>query len=159
MNKIVTILRESRLARFLIPGGIIVIVFGLIFFTASKQNQNYVQTESTVTKVELEQDSYTDGDGNVVEATYVITVQYTVDGKTYESELNGLPKYKEGKTMTIYDDPEDPRNITQTKSLVIPLIIIAAGLAMLVGGILSAANAVKRYKRMKEQEEEWGNGN
>ena len=118
-----------------------------------------MQTESTVTKVELEQDSYTDGDGNVVEATYVVTVQYTVDGKTYESELNGLPKYKEGKTMTIYYDPEDPRNITQTKSLVIPLIIIAAGLAMLVGGILSAANAVKRYKRMKEQEEEWGNGN
>ena len=159
MNKIVTILRESRLARFLIPGSIMVIIFGIAFFTISRKNQDYIKTEATVTKADLEQDSYTDADGNVVEATYVITVQYTVDGKSYESELGGLPKYKEGKKMTIYYDPEDPSQITQTKSLIIPLIIIAAGVAMLAGGIISAANAVKRYKRMKEQEEEWSNVN
>ena len=158
MNKIVTILRESRLARFLIPGGIIVIVFGLIFFTASKQNQNYVQTESTVTKVELEQEAYTDSNGDRTEASYFVYVKYTVDGKEYEAELGGMSELKEGQKLTIYYNPSDPTRVTQTKSPLVPIILIAAGIAALVGGIISGINAVKKYKKMKDQEKEWANG-
>ena len=158
MNKIAMIIRESRLARFLIPAGLILIVFGVFFFSASKQNQDYVKTESTVTKVELEQEASTDAEGNTVAATYNVSVKYTVDGKEYEAELGGVSKFKEGDKMTIYYNPSDPSQITQTKSLVIPLIIIAAGIAALVGGIVSGLNAIKRYKKMKEQEEEWKNG-
>ena len=60
--------------------------------------------------------------------------------------------------MTIYYNPADPNEITQTKSLIVPIIIIAVGIAALVGGILSAVNAVKKYGKMKEQEKEWTNG-
>ena len=159
MNKIAFILRESQTARFFIPAGIMIIIFSVIFFNASVQNNNYIKTESTVRNVVMDEEAHTDANGDHVDASYTVTVKYTVDGSEYEADLSGLSEYKEGDKMTIYYNPDDPSLITQTKSLVIPLIIIAAGLAMLVGGILSAANAVKRYKRMKEQEEEWGNGN
>ena len=158
MNKIAMIIRESRVARFLIPAGLILIVCGVIFFGASKQNQDYIKTESTVTKVDLEQEASTDAEGNTVAATYTVSVKYTVDGKEYEAELGGMSKYKEGEKMTIYYNPSDPSQITQTKSLVIPLIIIAAGIAAIAGGIVSGINAIKRYQKMKEQEREWSNG-
>ena len=158
MNKLATILRESRLARFLIPAGIMLVAFGIFFFSASKRNQNYVETQATVTSVELEEEAHTDGSGNRVEATYKAGVKYTAGGKEYESELSGVSKYEVGDKVKIYYDPADPNQITMSKSLIIPLIIIAAGIAMLVGGTVSCINAVKRYNKMKAQEEEWANG-
>ena len=157
MNKIATILRESRLARFLIPAGILLLVFGIIFFGASNSSKDYIKTQATVTKVELEEEAHTDASGNRQEATYTATVKYTVDGREYEAELGGLSEYKVGDKMTIYYNPADPGQVTMTTSLLIPLVIIAGGIAMLAGGVVSGANAVKRYKRMKLQEE-WKNG-
>ena len=158
MNKIITIIRESALARFLIPAGVILIVFGVFFFGASKQNQNYKEVESTVTGVEMEEAASTDAVGNRTEATYTVTVRYTVSGREYEAELYGVSRYEEGDRMTIYYDPNDPSQITQTKSLILPLIIIAVGIAAVVGGIVSGVNAVQRYQRMKAQEREWTHG-
>lgn len=158
MNSIATVIRESGLARFLLPAGIILIIFGIIFFKTSVQNQDYIKTESTVTSVEVDEEAQTDGEGNRTEATYKVTVKYTVDSREYESELGGVSKINEGDKMTIYYDPSDPSQITQTKSLVIPLVIIAAGIAALVGGVISGINVVNRYKKMKEQEKEWANG-
>ena len=44
------------------------------------------------------------------------------------------------------------------KSIKIGLIvIIVAGVASLTGGIISGVNAVKRNKKMKEQERSWAN--
>lgn len=158
MNKIATILRESYVARFLIPAGIILIVCGILFLRATIQSRDYVKTESTVTKVELEQEAYTDANGNHVEATYKVNVKYTVGGKEYEGELGGLSEQKTGEKMTIYYNPADPSQITQTKSPVIPIIMLAGGVAAIVGGIISGINAVKRYNKMQEQEKEWANG-
>ena len=158
MNKIVTVLRESRLARFLIPGGILFIAFGIIFFIISNQNKDFIKTEATVTSSEIYEEAHTDSDGQRQEATYKVGLKYTVDGKEYTNTLEGVSQYKVGDKMTIYYDPADPTRITQSKSLIIPLAIIAGGIAMLVGGIVSAMNAVKRYKKMKEQEKEWANG-
>lgn len=158
MNKIITVIRESRVARFLIPAGLMLIVFGIIFFIAVNRSKDYIKTEATVTKVELEQEAYTDGNGDRVEATYTVSVKYTADGKEYESELGGLSEYKVGDKMTVYYNPADPAQITQINNPVIPLIIIAAGIAALAGGIISSINAVKRMKKMKDQEKEWANG-
>lgn len=155
MNKIATLLRESGLARFLIPTGLMLIIFGVIVFVININNQNYIKTDSYVTKTELQEAEHTDIDGNHVEATYIVYVKYTVDGKDYEATLEGLPKYKEGKRITIYYNPEDPNKITQTKSLILPIAIIAGGVAALIGGIVSGINAYKRYKKMKEQEKGW----
>jgi len=158
MNKIATILRESRVARFLIPAGIALIAFGIVFLIISIKNQNYIETESTVTAVEVDEPAHTDEKGNRVEETYKLTLKYTVDGKEYESEFGGMSKYAVGDKMKIYYNPANPNQITQTKSLIVPIIIIVVGIAGLAGGIVSGANAVKRYQRMKEQEKEWANG-
>ena len=158
MNKIITIIRESALARFLIPAGVILIVFGVVFFGASKRNQHYEKTEAQVTSVVLEEAASTDANGNRTEATYLLGIQYTVDGKAYENDLSGMSKSEVGDKITIYYDPADPSNITQTKSLIIPLIIIAAGIAAVVGGIVSAVNVIRIYNRMKAQEREWAHG-
>ena len=158
MNKIITIIRESALARFLIPAGVILIVFGVVFFGASKQNQHYKETEAQVISVVLEEAASTDTNGNRTEATYLLSLKYTVDGKEYETDLSGMSKREVGDRIAIYYDPADPSRITQTKSLIIPLIIIAAGIAAVVGGIVSGVNAIRRYKNMKAQEREWTHG-
>ncbi len=158
MNKIITIIRESALARFLIPAGIILIVFGVVFFGASKRNQHYKQTSAQVTSVTLEEAASTDVNGNRTEATYTLGIRYTVDGKEYENDLSGMSKREEGDRIAIYYDPDDPNMITQTKSLIIPLVIIAAGIGAVVAGIVSGVNVIRRYNRMKAQEREWSHG-
>ena len=158
MNKIITIIRESALARFLIPAGIILIVFGVVFFGASKRNQHYKQTSAQVTSVTLEEAASTDVNGNRTEATYTLGIRYTVDGKEYENDLSGMSKREAGDRIVIYYDPDDPNMITQTKSLIIPLVIIAAGIGAVVAGIVSSVNVIRRYNRMKAQEREWSHG-
>ena len=158
MNKIITIIRESALARFLIPAGIILIVFGVVFFGASKRNQHYKQTSAQVTSVTLEEAASTDVNGNRTEATYSLGIRYTVDGKEYENDLSGMSKREAGDRIAIYYDPDDPNMITQTKSLIIPLVIIAAGIGAVVAGIVSGVNVIRRYNRMKAQEREWSHG-
>lgn len=156
MNRILTFIRESATARFLIPAGIILIVAGIVFFGASKQNRNYLETEATVMSAEPEKAASADAGGTHEDETYLLRIRYTVDGKEYEEELPGMSKHAAGDRITVFYDPDDPGRITQTKSLLIPLIVIAAGIGACAAGIVSGVSAVKRHTRMKQQEKEWG---
>ena len=157
MNNIATFMRESRVARFFIPAGIILTIFGVIVFIISLKNQNYIKVEATVTNVNVRQEEVTDNEGTHMEETYDVSFKYTVDGKEYDNKFDGISKYNVGDKMTIYYNPSNPQEITQTKSLILPIVIIIGGIASLVGGIISAVNAVKRNKKMKEQERSWKN--
>jgi preprotein translocase subunit SecD len=126
-------------------------------FVINNNNQNYIEIEAIVSNVKLSQEEYTDIDGNRVDATYNVTVKYTVDGKEYDAKLDDVSEYNVGDKMKIYYNPKDPSQITQTKSLIIPIVIVVAGIISLVGGIMSGLNAIKRYKKMKEQERGWNN--
>ncbi len=158
MNKMITFMRESSTARFFIPAGILLIIFGIFMFVINNKNQDYIKTEAIVSNVELLEEEYTDIDGNLVEATYSANVKWTVDGKEYEEKLENVSKYNIGDKMTIYYNPKDPSQITQTKSLILPIAIIALGVAALIGGMVSAINAIKKHNKMKEQERNWANG-
>lgn len=158
MNKIITLIRESRVARFLIPAGIMLLVAGIIFMKASIENKDYLKTEATVTKCEIYEEEHTDATGDHQDATYKVDLKYTVNGKEYTGTLEGVSKFDAGDKMTIYYDPADPTAITQSKSMLIPLAMILAGVAALAGGVLSVISVMKRYNRMKKQEEEWANG-
>ena len=158
MNSMATFFRESRTARFFIPAGIILIIFGIYMFIINNNNQNYVETESTVTSAEVDQEAYTDAEGNQVEATYTVKLTYTVNEKEYKGELSGVSKHNTGDKMKIYYNPDNPTQITQTKSLILPVVIILAGVASLAGGIISSVRAIKEHKEMKIQEEGWKNG-
>ena len=155
MNNISTFFRESSTARFFIPLGIILIVFGIFMFVINNQNKDYIKVEAIVSNVILAEDAYIDSDGNHVEETYDINVKYTVAGKEYEGKLEGVSKYNIGDKMTIYYNPNNPNEITQTKSMILPIIMIIGGIASLIGGIVSAINAIKKHQAMKEQEKGW----
>ena len=157
MNKMFTFMRESQTARFFIPAGLILIIFGIVVFVISLNNQNYVKIEATVTNVEETQETNVDDDGTNTTTVYNATVNYTVGGKEYTQTLDNVSKCKIGDKMDIYYNPKNPNQITQSKSLILPIVIIVVGIAAFAGGIISAANAVKRHKKMKEQERSWAN--
>ena len=151
-------MRESSAARFLLPVGIMLIIFGAVMLFINIKNQDYIKIEATVTDVREEQETSTDADGSTSTTTiYNVTVNYTVDGKEYTGDLDNVSKQKVGDKMDIYYNPKDPNQITQTTSLILPIVILVAGIASLIGGIISAVNAVKRQKKMKEQERNWAN--
>ena len=157
MNKIATFLRESGPARMLIPIGLVLVTFGVIMFVINNKNKNYIKIESTVINVVISEEAHEDLDGNHVDATYNVTVKYTVDGKEYEATLDNVSKYEIGDKVKIYYNPKDPSQITMTKGLIIPSIIIGVGIVALVSGIISGKRAIQRYKKMKEQEKGWVN--
>ena len=157
MNKMFTFMRESSIARFFIPTGIILIIFGIFMFIVNNSNRDYIPIEAIVSNVELLEDEMTDADGNRIEATYSVNVKYTVDGKEYNEKLENVSKYNVGDKMKIYYNPKDPSQITQTKSLVLPVIIFVLGIASLTFGIVSIMNAIKKNVKMKEQERSWNN--
>ena len=150
-------MRESAIARSLIPVGLLLMVFGVIVLFITIKNSNYVQIESVVSNVKVVSNPVTDENGTHFEDSYDVTVKYTVDGNEYEGELSGVSKFNVGDKMKIYYNPENPNEITQTKSLILPIVIIIGGLAAFIGGIISAVNAVKKHKQMKEQERSWEN--
>jgi len=158
MNKMFTFMRESSISRFFIPFGLVLIIFGIITFVINLNNQDYIRIEATVSNVELLEEEYTDTDGNQVNATYSVTLRYTVDGKEYEQKLDGVSKYNLNEKTTIYYNPKDPTQITQTKNLALPVIIISGGFVFLIYGIVSLVNSVKKHKKMKMQERSWENG-
>ena len=157
MNKMFTFMRESQTARFFIPAGLILIIFGIVVFVITLNNQNYIKIEATVTNVEETQETNVDDGETNITTIYNAMVNYTVDGKEYTQTLDNVSKCKVGDKMDIYYNPKDPNQITQTKSIILPIVIIVAGITSLTGGIISAINAVKRHKNLKEQERSWAN--
>jgi hypothetical protein len=157
MNNLFTFMRESSTARFFIPAGIALIVFGVVVFVINSKNQNYIKIEATVSNVTQTAEAYTDSDGNWVEATYNAEVKYVVADREYTETLDNVSKFDVGDKVTIYYNPNNPQEITQTKSLIVPIIMVGLGIASLTGGIISAVNVVKKHKKMKEQERSWAN--
>ena len=157
MNKMFTFMRESQVARFFIPAGLILIIFGIVVFVITLNNQNYIKIEATVANVSETQETNVDSDGTNITTVYNATLNYIVGGKEYIQTLDNVSKCKVGDKMIIYYNPNDPNQITQSKSVILPIAMIIGGMASLIWGITSAVNAVKRHKKMKEQERSWAN--
>lgn len=149
--------RAFYLARFLIPVGVILILVSVFVFMAVDKSKDYPETEATVSKIELFEEEYTESDGTVHEATYTVYVDYTVDGKDYKNVEYGVFQkgYKAGDKVTIKYNPENPEDITQPNTFLLPILLLAGGVAALVGGIASIVVEVKKHKKLKKQEEEW----
>lgn len=155
MNGIARFFRESMVARFLIPAGIILIIFSIFMFFANNKTKNYPKVEAVVSKIELYEDETTDAEGNKVEAVYTVYMKYTVDGVEYEEEYGQFSGFKVGDKKTIVYNPDNPKEISDPPSLLFTLIFFGLGVGFLIGGIISAVNTLKKYKNMKEQEEGW----
>ena len=157
MNGVASFLRASYWARFLIPVGLVLIVFSIFVFIGVDKTKNYPETEATVCEVKLIEEAYDDPDGTHHEATYTVFVDYTVDGKVYGHVEYGdfQAGYKTGDKVTIRYNPDKPEEITQPNTFLLPILLLAGGVAALVGGIASIVVEVKKHKKLKEQEKEW----
>ena len=141
-NKFARFLRNTGPARFFVPFGLILIIFGIILL--SLNTDSYLETVAKVTEVY----ETTDLENSTV---YDTTVTYTVDGKEYTTILTELSEeYKIGDEIKIYYNPENPTEVTPTKAGMIPPIVIGVGALALVFGVLQTVKAFKKSKELDQ---------
>ena len=158
MNKVSTFFRETMLGRFLIPLGVILIALSIFIFVSDEKTKNYIKTDAVVSKVELFEEAYYDGDEHH-DATYTVYVKYTVEDRTYNEEFGIFSNYKVGDKVTVAYNPSKPNEIVQPGTIIIPIVLLIGGIASLIGGIISVVFAVKKHKTLIEQEKGWKNEN
>lgn len=145
-NKFARFMRNTGPARFLIPIGLILIIFGIILI--GFKTDDYVETVGKVTSVE----QYIDHTGEDTQTVYDVNFDYTVDGKQYSGSFDGIGKsYKVGDEIKVFYDPEEPQKITNTKTGIFGPIAIGLGALAVVGGVLSAVKAFRKSRELDEQ--------
>ena len=129
-------MRESNIAKFLIPFGAIFIFFGIVMFIMNNNSKNYVETKATVINVDEKEEINVDDSDSYITTTYDVTISYKVDDKEYTQVLNNVSKYKIGDKIVIYYNPSNPNQTIQNKSLVLPIVTLIVGIISLTGGII-----------------------
>lgn len=143
-NKLAKLARNTGPARFFVPVGIILIVFGALMLAT--QPKEYAQTTGTVTSVER----YEDADGS---ASYDVKFTFTVDGTEYEGVFSGeFGHLKSGDTVDVYYDPNNPENVSNTDSggIIAPILIVVGGVAI-VYGVYATVKAFQKQKALDDQ--------
>ena len=143
MKKLLSAYRDYGLARFFLPLGILLIIFGIVFFASLDKTKSYKKTEAIVTKTELFEEEHDDGDTHY-DASYDVYVKYTVNEKNYEEYYGIFSNLEEGEMTTIAYDPKDPTQIAQPISVIEPIAMFIGGAAAHVFGIISAINTNKK---------------
>ncbi|MBQ2111214.1 MAG: DUF3592 domain-containing protein [Clostridia bacterium] len=146
-NKFARFMRNTGPARFLIPAGLILIIFGLILI--GFKTDNYAETVGKVTAVQ----QYIDNTGEDRQTVFDVSFDYTVDGKQYSGSFNGIgTSYNVGDEIKVFYDPEDPDKTTNSKGAgTVGAIAIGLGALAAVGGVLSAVKAFHKSKELDEQ--------
>ena len=157
MNRIAQFFRDYALARFLLPLGIILVVFGVVVLNTINRSSGFTQTEATVSKAELFEDEHYE-DGSKVDATYTVFIKYIVDGKEYETEYGIFSGMKVGDPVTVMVNPADPTDVVTKNSPWLAVGLMAGGAVVLAIAAFSIVKTAKRNKALKLQEGEWING-
>ncbi len=147
-NKFAKIMRNSGPARFFIPIGVILIIFGVFFL--GHNTANYVETTGVIVGVvELPYDSD-------LGVQYDVTVQYYANGKEYTGIFTLNENHNLGDNIPVFYDAEKPENITDGRySPIVPPAMMAAGVLAIAFG---AFKTVKAFKKSKELEEGFAGG-
>ncbi len=133
-------LRGPKLKIFAAVLAVIALAAGvyLTFF----RSQGFVKTTGTIVSLREE----TSDDSSV----YFPTVEYSVDGKTYTSELDtGSGSYQIGKTITVLYDPNDPSVVHDGGGVGIYLMVVGAAILAVV--IWSTVQKQRGLKQLEEQ--------
>ncbi len=142
-NTFARLMRNTGPARFLVPLGIILIVFGVIM--SGMNTGSFELTTGRITSV-------TEVDSTENDKQYDVGITYTVNGTTYNSVFpNLLGEYTVGDSIDVYYDPEDPESITNGKigGFVAPAMIGVGALAV-AGGIYTAVKAFRKSRELDE---------
>lgn len=144
MNKLAKLMRNTGPARFFVPVGVILIVFGIL--TLGFNTKNFAETTGTITSVT--ECPPVEGEGQ----QYDVGFTYTVDGKEYEGVFANLfGDYTEGGEIKVFYDPADPQKTANSESSgFLSPIMIVAGAAALVFGVLKTVKAFQKSKALDE---------
>lgn len=130
--------------------GIILILIGVFVGINIFKYDNKENTIGTITNISSHIDN--DGDRN-----YEVYVTYNVDGKKYESKLNGYSSsFYEGKEIEIYYDKDNPSEIGVKSLDLVFLIFPGIGLIFFIiggTGIIIKIKRIKFEKSLKENGE------
>ena len=150
MQKINAVIRSSNIGKFLVPAGIILIIFSIfIFYIVVSSQDYYAETDAVVTRTELYEDPEGSAEdifdvfSNSRDKKSTVYVKYTVDGIEYEEVYGILVGYKEGDKIKICYDPNDPKTLVQPGNLVHPAVILAVGIAAIIAGIICLRPVLK----------------
>lgn len=145
MQKTTSILKSANIGKFLVPAGVMLILFSIFMFYVVTSSQGYMETDAVVTRTE-EYEKPTESDETEVDLFDVfenerdkkstVYVKYTVNGTEYEEVYGVFTGYKEGDRIRICYDPDDPKTLTQPGSLLHPAVILAVGIAAVIAGII-----------------------
>ena len=146
-NKFARFMRNTGPARFLVPLGIVLIVFG--FLTRGFDTENFVETVGKVTAVETHTE-ITDGRQ---EEQYDATVVFTANGRQYETVFaNLLNEVKVGEDIKVLYDPADPDRNSNTKvSKLFSPALMGVGALAIVLGVFLMVKATKKSKALDQQ--------
>ena len=136
--------------------GMIVLAVGILCLIVNNSRLDYPEIDAEVTGAELQHEA--DPEDKADTDTYRLNIRYTVDGVEYETVYENGPMREVGDTIKIDYDPSDPSKIGTHTAAWFPYLIIAAGVVAIIGGIISIIRNYEKNRRLKEQEEEWSNG-
>ena len=123
--------------------GIIFVFVGVIVSLNIFNYENKIETVGVITQISSYKDS--DGDQN-----YNVYVSYNVDGKEYESRLNGYSSsFYEGKEINIYYDKDAPNKIGVKSLDLLCLIFPGMGLIFAIIGLTGIVVKIKKNKLEK----------
>ena len=140
-NKIARFLRNTGPARFFVPLGVILIVFGIILL--SFKTDSYLETVGKVTEVYETRNAENS-------QVYDVTFTFNVDGKEYTGVFGELTEeYKVGDDIKVFYNPEDPTQTTNSKlGGIIAPIMIGLGAVALVFGVFKTVKAFQKSKEL-----------
>ena len=146
-SKYAKFMRNTGFARFFIPLGIMLLVFGIVVMLMFG-GKNMTETNGRI--LEVNEGFY---DEETDRQQYDLKIAYTADGAEYTGELAGMyGNFKVGDILKVYYDPAAPNRISNTKSTaVIGVVLIAAGALALFFGIFKTVKAFKKSKELDER--------
>ena len=143
-NKFARFLRNTGPARFFVPLGIVLIIFGILMMVF--KTDNYLETVGTVTEVV----ETLNAENN---KAYDVSVSFTVDGKTYDCIFSEQTKeYKKGDEIKVFYDPEDPaqKNAPSKLPNFVGPIVIGVGVLALAFGLFKTIKAFQKSKELDQ---------
>ena len=118
----------------------------LILNLTSKVDSSFIEKEAVVEKKE--------GEWDVVSETmeYHIFVRYEFDGKNYLTELTNYSEIMtEGKTITIFVNPNNPEDITALGTASAKSSLVFASIVMYVLSLIASIVLIIKLKVNKKQ--------
>lgn len=123
----------NQIKRILFPIGVLVI--GIIVIVVGFSEKSHAKTYTPVSAVVSQVDVTTTFDeDNTPTEEHTVYVKYTVNGKEYNEILSGSSNsMKEGDTLTVRYNPENPSEVTASTVKSATMLIVIGAIVCVIG--------------------------